>query len=55
MDFKSKTNMELGDAHKVVLIKTRRKAKMSLVVITTLYDSRIVANAWINETDVREK
>lgn len=40
MYFKSEANMKLNDdAQKVILIKTRKTAKMSVIAIIILYDS----------------
>lgn len=51
MYFKSKANMKLNDdAQKVILIKTRKKAKMSAIAIIILYDSRCSGQTLINET-----
>lgn len=41
MYFKTGVNMKLNDdTQKVLLIKTRKKAKMSIIAIIILYDSR---------------
>lgn len=45
MAFKSKANMKLDGAQKIMLIKTRRKAKMSLTANIFYIILEFVANA----------
>lgn len=55
MYFKSRANMKLiDDAQKVILIKTMKKAEMSVIAIIILYDSRCSGQS-MNKWNIYEK